>query len=338
MANRFDSPDAEHDAWLAGHEEDILEPVLPIVDAHHHLWVRGNTPYLLREFAADLNSGHHIDGSVFAECHSMYRNAGPEAEKTIGEMEFIAGTAAMSNAGAFATQGICRAAVGNVDLTLGQSVEPILEQLNIASGQRFRGVRASICWHDDERLHNAAPFEHYLRDADVRHGIATLARMGYALDIWCYHTQLKDVIEVCDAFPDLTVILNHTGTPILGGPYRDNVDQVAETWRAGIAALSERENVFIKLGALPAKFSGHDRDRPPTSEIIADAWRPWIEPCIEAFGTTRSFFESNFPVHKNWMSYHVLWNAFKRIAHGASDAEKADLFSQSAQRAYRFEV
>jgi hypothetical protein len=33
-----------------------------------------------------------------------------------------------------------------------------------------------------------------------------------------------------------------------------------------------------------------------------------------------------------------LWNAFKRIAANASDAEKADLFSGAATRAYRVAI
>jgi predicted TIM-barrel fold metal-dependent hydrolase len=46
-------------------------------------------------------------------------------------------------------------------------------------------------------------------------------------------------------------------------------------------------------------------------------------------------FESNFPVDKITTGYAVLWNAFKRIAHGASEAEKAALFSGTARRIYR---
>ena len=65
------------------------------------------------------------------------------------------------------------------------------------------------------------------------------------------------------------------------------------------------------------------RQRPPPSEELAAAWRPYIEPCIEAFGADRCMFESNFPVDKGTCSYGVLWNAFKRIAQGASDEEKA---------------
>jgi predicted TIM-barrel fold metal-dependent hydrolase len=60
-----------------------------------------------------------------------------------------------------------------------------------------------------------------------------------------------------------------------------------------------------------------------------------MEPCIELFGTRRSMFESNFPVDKGGYGYAVGWNAFKRIAAGASAAEKDDLFWRSAARFYR---
>ena len=46
-------------------------------------------------------------------------------------------------------------------------------------------------------------------------------------------------------------------------------------------------------------------------------------------------FESNFPVQKRWCSYAVFWNACKRLAAGASAAEKAALFSETAARVYR---
>jgi L-fuconolactonase len=46
-------------------------------------------------------------------------------------------------------------------------------------------------------------------------------------------------------------------------------------------------------------------------------------------------FESNFPVDKGGYGYAVGWNAFKRLAAGASAEEKADLFWRSAARFYR---
>jgi predicted TIM-barrel fold metal-dependent hydrolase len=269
----------------------------------------------------------------------MYRRSGPEAMRPVGEMEFVAGVAAMSESGAFGATGVCRAAVGNVDLALGDAAEPVLEALRAASGGRLRGVRASVCWHESESLHRAAPRAGYLGETDVRRGIAVLARLGLSLDCWLYHPQIAELTAVADAHPDLTIVLNHTGTPILGGPYRGRLDEVRRDWLASMIELARRDNVFVKLGALPARFGGDDRERrlPPASEDVAAAWRPWIEPCIERFGAHRCMFESNFPVHKNWLSYPILWNAFKRIAAGASVTEKADLFAGTAARVYRLE-
>jgi predicted TIM-barrel fold metal-dependent hydrolase len=56
---------------------------------------------------------------------------------------------------------------------------------------------------------------------------------------------------------------------------------------------------------------------------------------IELFGPDHCMFESNFPVEKMGTGYATLWNAFKRIAAGASADEKLALFSGTARRAYR---
>jgi predicted TIM-barrel fold metal-dependent hydrolase len=63
-----------------------------------------------------------------------------------------------------------------------------------------------------------------------------------------------------------------------------------------------------------------------------------METCIEAFGPSRSMFESNFPVDKGSYSYPVFWNACKPLTKGASSAEKADLFAQTAMRFYRLDM
>ena len=82
-------------------------------------------------------------------------------------------------------------------------------------------------------------------------------------------------------------------------------------------------------------FGFHEHADPPSSEILAVAWRPYVETCIGAFGPSRSMFESNFPVDKGSYSYGAGWNAFKRLTQGASAAEKAALFSATATRFYR---
>ena len=94
----------------------------------------------------------------------------------------------------------------------------------------------------------------------------------------------------------------------------------------------------MKLGGLGMRMCGLGFDKladPPSSQALADAWRPYIETCIAAFGPSRAMFESNFPVDKGSYSYPVFWNACKILAKGASAAEKADLFVGAAKRFYQ---
>ena len=82
-------------------------------------------------------------------------------------------------------------------------------------------------------------------------------------------------------------------------------------------------------------FDVHEGEIAPGSEQLAGLWRPYVETCIDAFGTKRAMFESNFPVDKGSYGYGVYWNTCKRLASGASASEKADLFFGTASRFYR---
>jgi L-fuconolactonase len=86
---------------------------------------------------------------------------------------------------------------------------------------------------------------------------------------------------------------------------------------------------------LMGMFDFYNLETPPSSTDLANAYRPYIETCITAFGVDRAMFQSNFPPDGASSSYPILWNAFKRLAAGASPSEKAMLFSGTAQRVYR---
>jgi predicted TIM-barrel fold metal-dependent hydrolase len=268
----------------------------------------------------------------------MYRADGPEELRSLGETEFVTGVAAMSASGGFGPARACAAMVGNVDLTLGSRVEPILEAHIATSGGRFHAIRFSTAWDTDERVHNTVPRPRMLAEPSVREAYRCLGRFGLTFDAWVYHPQLSEAAELAASFPDTPIVLNHFGSPILGGPNAGRPAEVFAEWRSGMAALASHQNVHVKLGALPVRRSGAARQadpRPLSSEEIATAWRPFFEVCVEQFGADRCMFESNFPVQKRWCSYAVLWNACKRLAAGASTAEKSALFGATAARVYR---
>jgi predicted TIM-barrel fold metal-dependent hydrolase len=329
--------------WLARRTEEILEPDLPIVDPHHHLWVRPNYSYLFPDLLADVGSGHKIHATMFEQAASMYRDDGPEELKSLGETQFVCGVAAMSASGKFGPTRCIAGMVGYVDLRLGARAKGLIERHIAISDGRIRGVRNSSTWSDDPTLKpfaSNAP-QGLLLDKSFREGFAALVGLDLTFDAWMFQTQLGDVIDLARAFPQARIVLNHVGGPLAVGPYAGKREEAFKVWRDKIKEIAGFPNTYVKLGGLGMKMPGFDfveKPEPPSSQDLANAWRPYIETCIAAFGPQRAMFESNFPVDKGSCSYQVLWNAFKRIAAGYSADEKTALFSGAAKKAYRLDV
>src|SRR5437764_6025206 len=192
--------------WLALTQEPTLEPELPICDPHHHFWDRRlqSLPYqryLLDELHADISSGHNVRSTVFIEARSMYRPDGPGELRPVGEVEFVQGLAAASASGVY---GRCRAAaaiIGRADLKIGDRVEPVLEALQAASPNRFRGIRHTVTWDPHPEIEDREK-EGVLATADYRAGARLLARFGLSLDTGVCFPQLPELAAFAKTVPD----------------------------------------------------------------------------------------------------------------------------------------
>jgi predicted TIM-barrel fold metal-dependent hydrolase len=82
-------------------------------------------------------------------------------------------------------------------------------------------------------------------------------------------------------------------------------------------------------------FGFEQRERPAQAAELVRAWKPLIEICVDAFGSSRCMFESNSPIDKQSCRYGELWNAFKLATQGGSHDERRDLFYRTACRTYK---
>ena len=331
------------DDWLALYHEPILEPDLPIVDPHHHLWDRPTWRYMPDDLFADVKSGHNVIATVYVQARAFHRADGDEALKPVGETEFVNGTAALGASGVYGPHLVCAGIVGHANLQLGAGVERVLHAHIRAGGDRFRGIRHIVAWNDDASLlnpGNPAP-SGLLADAKFREGFARLAPNGLSFDAWLYHPQIGELTDLAHAFPGTAIVLNHVGGPLGIGRYAGKHAEIFPGWAASIEALAACPNVSVKLGGLGMRINGFGFENaalPPSSDALAAAWKPYIDTCITAFGAERCMFESNFPVDKGSYSYPVFWNACKKLAAGASVAEKTALFRGTAERFYRLDL
>ena len=330
--------------WLAKRDEPIIEPSQQIIDSHHHLYERPGMRYLLDDYLKDTSTGHNVRASIFVQARAMLRADGPPELQSIGEVEFANGVAAMSASGLYGPIRVCAGIVGFADLMLGEAVRPVLERLIMAggglttAGGRFCGIRQILTWDRDTSLLNMAyPTTETMIDASgFRAGFAQLAKHGLSFEVWAFSPQLPDIVRLARAFPRTQIVVNHCGGVVRIHGYQNQID-VFEQWKQGITALSQCENVKIKLSGLGMRLSDFGFEtlpQPPSSNDLATAWRPWILHCLESFGPRRCMWGSNFPVDKGSYAFKVGLNAFKTLMSSASSEEKNAIFWRTAQNHY----
>eukprot|EP00747_Dinoflagellata_sp_TGD_P048792 gnl/TRDRNA2_/TRDRNA2_145821_c0_seq1.p1 gnl/TRDRNA2_/TRDRNA2_145821_c0~~gnl/TRDRNA2_/TRDRNA2_145821_c0_seq1.p1 ORF type:complete len:377 (+),score=36.51 gnl/TRDRNA2_/TRDRNA2_145821_c0_seq1:50-1180(+) len=326
-------------SWLRKETpEPVLEPDLPIVDPHHHLWDRRRDAckyrtivYGLTDFLEDVYDGHNVVGTVYCQSKCWRRCHGPAEFRPVGEVEFCQGVSATCEAGLYGPKAledtcvkVCWGIQGEVDLHH-PNVEAVLSEMMRC--RNFTGVRASGPYNDD-----------------FKRGLHVLQKYGLVLDVWNapnpgYVTgELPKLAAVAQEFPDVCFVLNHLGGlmgPAMGGAAVESV------WRAELAELAAKcPNIMCKVGGIFMRVNGfklNDLSEPVSSTALADLAYPWFSHAISCFGASRCMFESNFPADRDSVSYRTLWNAFKRVALkiGLSDAEKKDIFHDTAVRVYK---
>lgn len=338
-------PEPGSDAWLDQVREEIIDPERPIIDPHHHLWKkRFGRDYLLQDLWRDTGSGHNVIKTVFMECRAFYLRDGPEHLRPTGETRYITELAKQS--AAEPDRARIAGIVAKADLTLaGDSqalLQEVLDQHAIICDGLFRGIRHAGAYdkHPEDLVITIDSPSYLYGKESFRKGLRLLAERGLTYDTWHYHHQNLDFLDLARDVPECTMILDHFGTPLGVGRYRGYRDEIYREWKQEIAEIARCENVFAKLGglAMPDNGFGWDKaDRPPSSDELIAAQEKYYLHTIDCFGPERCMFESNFPVDRLSVNYHVLFNAFKKMATRYSEAEQQALFHDTAERVYRLQ-
>lgn len=292
----------------------------PIIDPHHHLydlenhrypWLQdGVKPIVFGDYAPICRSylvEHFLeDAKDHNVVKSVHLDVGYDPADPVGETRWLQSLADV--------HGYPHGIVGYANLsspTVREVLDGHLEYRN------FRGIRQSLNYHPD-------PVKTYLdrpgvsREADWRRGFALLRDLGLSFDLQIYYPQMEEAYDLARAFPDTQIILDHTGMQVDGPEHFD-------AWRRGMRRLAEAENVACKISGL-----GMGNFTWKTPEI-----RPYVLEAINAFGTDRCMFASNFPVDKLFSSYGVLFDAYKEITRDFAATERRKLFHDNAERFYR---
>ena len=182
----------------------------------------------------------------------------------------------------------------------------------------MRGIRYMLNYGEEPTM-KFAHRDGLMQDPKWLSGYRMLAKFGLSFDCQLWPWQLQDAARLAGDNPDIPVILNHTGMPLRRDPAG------IEEWRDGLKALAANGNASAKISGLGMV------DR----EWNADRIKPFVLDTIEAFGTDRCMFASNFPVDRLTGTYTEIWRAFDQVTSDFSPEERANLFHDNAVRIYR---
>ncbi len=280
-----------------------------IVDAHVHLWDPARTdwyPYLARPMAAPTADPSRMS-RPFDVATYRAETAGWQVDK------FVNVAAATGRHSVEETIELDREAVarGGPDAIIGgiPPTETVAEAIGLLDRQmtasRFRGVRPM------------GRYEGPLPDAGVLH---ELQERQLLFELMAHPDQLRMAAEQLVRFDRLVVVVEHTGWP------RSDSDEERALWRDGIDALSDLgDRVVCKLSGLAM----------PLASMSVDAFAPWLEYTVEAFGVDRCMFASNFPVDSMYGTFDELFEVFSAVTAGLDTESRSMLFASNAEAVYR---
>jgi len=159
----------------------------------------------------------------------------------------------------------------------------------------------------------------YRLDPAWRRGYAHLRRHGLVLCMDARPETYAQVRQLAQAFPDITIVLDHAGMPLGRDP------EFLAFWRLELSSLADAPNVIVKISGLGMGDPGW----------TVESWRPLVMHCIESFGVERTIFGTNWPVDRLFSSYPDVINAYAELIRDFSAAEQMALFSGNAERHFR---
>ncbi|MFD0990015.1 amidohydrolase family protein [Mariniflexile jejuense] len=234
-----------------------------IIDSHQHFWQYHPVKHAWIDNAMAVIRKDFMPNDLA----KVYQENGVdgciavEADQNPVETDFLLKLASETN--------FIKGVVGWIDLR-SDTIESNLEARK--SQEKLKGFRHVVQAETD---HNFLLRPNFLR------GVSLLEKHNYTYDILIFPHQLGATLEFVKRFPNQKFIIDHIAKPYIKDSFYDG-------WAVLMKEIAKQENVFCKLSGM-------------ITEADYNHWKPeqihpYMNLVLEAFGSNRLLFGSDWPV------------------------------------------
>jgi L-fuconolactonase len=222
-----------------------------------------------------------------------------QADQNEIETEFLIDLASKHN--------FIKGIVGWVDLKAENIYERLLylKQYDVVKG--FRHV-----------LQNEDP--DFMLESNFLNGIHCLQDFNYTYDLLIFPQQLNAAIKLVKKNPNQQFVIDHIAKPYIK-------HGLIAHWKRDIELIAKLENVHCKISGMVTEA---DYENWQASDFL-----PYLDTVVNAFGTKRIMYGSDWPVCLVAATYKEMLDVVENYFNSFSETEQEDLFGRNAQNFYQ---
>ncbi len=222
-----------------------------------------------------------------------------QADQTLGETDFLLKLAREND--------FIKGVVGWADLR-SDDIDSVLEKYH--NNEKLKGWRHVV---------QGEPDHNFLMRPEFLKGISFLEKYGYTYDILIFPHQLGATLEFVKQFPHQKFVIDHIAKPYIKDGFFDG-------WALLMKEIAKHENVYCKVSGMITEADYNSWTAP---HII-----PYMDLALQAFGSERIMFGSDWPVCLVAGNYGQVKKLVTDFIGTLSDNERKAIMGQNAIRFY----
>ena len=271
------------------------------IDAHQHFWKFNpvRDAWITNEMSAIQKDFMPGDLYPLLQRHGFTGTVLVQSDQSEEETDFQLENAAQYD--------FIKGVVGWVDLQ-GRDIEKRLA--HYTQFNKMKGFRHVLQGEADRALMLKPAF---------KKGISLLKKYNFTYDILIFPDLLKYAAELVREFPDQLFVIDHIAKP-------DIKNKMITDWKKDIQTIAEYKNVFCKISGMVTEADLKNWKK--------EDFHPYMDIVVEAFGSNRIMYGSDWPVSLLAASYDQVLEIVKEYFSSFSKEEQDNFFGGNAVKFY----